>query len=238
MASSAGIRCGGAMELKNHHHHRLFPNQAAATLPMRCNSHRRLPRLGVSAASASASNLVPRAVVAKTTAERSIAAENMDEWLRDSVTEIVNNLSEAPLLVQVYADEERGEKKLDTEKAVEEGDWKRLIDKWKKRESPLPEGVIFVEQLHDGGESEAAEPEPENDAVEEATKAWGIVVQGKGGDRAPVCYLLKTSRVGSGMGLCCTHFCLMRVNGFRESAKSQLKNCWLLQAQYAADRVC
>ncbi|CAI0459203.1 unnamed protein product [Linum tenue] len=145
--------------------------------------------------------------------------------MRDSVTEIVKNLTEAPLLVQVYSDEKG--RKLETEKAVEEGDWKRLIEKWKKRDSPLPEGVIFVEQLHD----------EENDvAEEEATKAWGIVVQGKGAECGPVCYLLKTSRVGSsGLGLCCTHFCLMRVKGFRESAKSQLKNCWLLQAQY--DRV-
>ncbi|CAI0459206.1 unnamed protein product [Linum tenue] len=109
--------------------------------------------------------------------------------MRDSVTEIVKNLTEAPLLVQVYSDEKG--RKLETEKAVEE---------------------------------------------EEATKAWGIVVQGKGAECGPVCYLLKTSRVGSsGLGLCCTHFCLMRVKGFRESAKSQLKNCWLLQAQY--DRV-
>ncbi|CAI0552325.1 unnamed protein product [Linum tenue] len=167
--------------------------------------------------------------------ERGIVAEKLDEWMRDSVTEIVKNLTAAPLLVHVYSDE-RG-KKLETEKAVEEGDWKKLIEKWKKRDSPLPEGVIFVEQLLDGGRSAvlaAAEAEEEENDVaeEEATKAWGIVVQGKGAECGPVCYLLKTSRVGSsGVGLCCTHFCLMRVKSFRESAKSQLKNCWLLQAQ-------
>ncbi|CAN0827480.1 hypothetical protein LINGRAPRIM_LOCUS2598 [Linum grandiflorum] len=162
-----------------------------------------------------------------------MAAENIDSWLRDSVTEIVNNLVEAPLLVQVYADEGKKKKKLDTEKAVKEGDWERLIEKWKKRDLPLPEGIIFVEQLHDSGEAE----EHPNDGVSEA---WGIVVQGKGGECSggPACYLLKTSRVGSGVGLGCTHFCLMRVKSFRESAKSQLKNCWLLQAQYGADRVC
>ncbi|CAI0459201.1 unnamed protein product [Linum tenue] len=212
-STSTAIGCGGtAAELRNHNRRRLVAGLRSIQMARFSSdvSDRRLRQLGTAAAERGRGS----------GGERGIVAEKLDEWMRDSVTEIVKNLTEAPLLVQVYSDEKG--RKLETEKAVEEGDWKRLIEKWKKRDSPLPEGVIFVEQLHDGGE--------------EATKAWGIVVQGKGAECGPVCYLLKTSRVGSsGLGLCCTHFCLMRVKGFRESAKSQLKNCWLLQAQY--DRV-
>lgn len=151
----------------------------------------------------------------KSTSASAVVYEKLDEWMKDSVVEIVKNLREAPLLVHVYDGDETT--MLKTEKAVEEETWPVVMKKWKKRETPLPEGVIFVEQL-------------EEEEAEATTRAWGIVVQGKGIDCGPVCYLLKTSRVGSGLGVFCTHFCLMRVKSFRESTRSQLKNCWLLQS--------
>ncbi|OAY46439.1 uncharacterized protein LOC110618503 [Manihot esculenta] len=155
-----------------------------------------------------------------------VVYEKMDEWMKDSVVEIVKNLREAPLLVQVY---DKGETTtLKTEKAVEEETWPLVMERWGKREAPLPEGLIFVEQL----EKDEEEEEKEEEEAEATTRAWGVVIQGKGVDCGPVCYLLKTSRArSSGMGACCTHFCLMRVKNFRESARSQLKNCWLLQGQ-------
>jgi len=148
--------------------------------------------------------------------------EKVEQWMRDSVVEIVNNLREAPLLVHVYAEESGGMTVLKTEKEVAEEKWPGLMERWEKRETQLPDGVIFVEKLEDGEEEE------EEDAI---TRAWGIVVQGRGVDCGPVCYLLKTSRVGAGpgLGLCCTHFCLMKVQSFRETARSQFKNCWLSQ---------
>ncbi|KAJ9176009.1 hypothetical protein P3X46_014503 [Hevea brasiliensis] len=160
--------------------------------------------------------------------EVAVVYEKLDEWMKNSVVEIVKNLREAPLLVQIY---DKGETTtLKTEKAVEEQTWPLVMRKWEKREAPLPEGVIFVEQL-EKDEKEEVEGEGEGEG-EGMTRAWGIVVQGKGVDCGPVCYLLKTSRAGSsGLGVCCTHFCLMRVKNFRESARSQLKNCWLLQGQ-------
>ncbi|ESW08418.1 hypothetical protein PHAVU_009G044000 [Phaseolus vulgaris] len=67
-------------------------------------------------------------------------------------------------------------------------------------------------------------------------KAWDVVVQGKGVGCGLVCYLLKTCRVGSGpgngMGVCLTHFCLVKVKDLMERVQSQLKNCWLLQSQW------
>ncbi|KAF7816561.1 uncharacterized protein G2W53_030530 [Senna tora] len=158
------------------------------------------------------------------------AYERVDEWMKESVEEIVKNLREAPLLVQVYpkkkGNADGGETTaLRTEKKAAVEDWPVVMKKWGKGETPLPEGVILVEELAEEGEEEGKE---------RTTRAWGIVVQGRGMGNGPVCYLLKTSRVGSGpgMGMCsCTHFCLVRVKSFRETLKSQLTNCWLLQSQ-------
>ncbi|KAI4306552.1 hypothetical protein L6164_029821 [Bauhinia variegata] len=116
-----------------------------------------------------------------------------------------------------------------TEKKAKEDHWPTMKGKWETRETPLPEGVIFVEELA----SDEAERDGREGKEKKSTREWGIVVQGKGVGRGPVCYLLKTSRVGAGpgMGLCCTHFCLVRVKSLRETVNSQLKNCWLLQSQ-------
>uniref|UniRef100_A0A2P2PKZ9 Uncharacterized protein n=1 Tax=Rhizophora mucronata TaxID=61149 RepID=A0A2P2PKZ9_RHIMU len=62
------------------------------------------------------------------------------------------------------------------------------------------------------------------------TREWGIVVQGRGADCEPVCYLLKTTSANSGLGASwCTHFCLIKVKSFKETAKSQFRKCWLCQ---------
>ncbi|KAK8651474.1 hypothetical protein V6N13_141075 [Hibiscus sabdariffa] len=150
--------------------------------------------------------------------------EKIDDWMRDSVAEIVKRLPESPLLIHVYSDGNNKTTKTTAEKA-EEDDWVSMKQKWRKRESPMPDGVIFVEQIREEGEKDG-----------EVSRVWGIVVQGKGEDGRgrpppPACYLLKTSRAGSGLGLGlrCTHFCLVKVTNFRETAFSQLKNCWLLQ---------
>ncbi|CAK7339981.1 unnamed protein product [Dovyalis caffra] len=160
------------------------------------------------------------------TNKSAVLYERVDQWMRDSVVEIVKNLREAPLLVHVYAEESGKTTMLKTEKAVVDK-WPGLIEKWEKRETQLPEGVIFVEKLEDHDKDGDEREE------EDVTRAWGIVAQGRGVDCRPVCYLLKTSKAGAGpgLGLFCTHFCLMKVQSFRETARSQFKNCWLLQGQ-------
>jgi len=164
-----------------------------------------------------------------TTNEAVQAQERLDRWMRESVVEIVKNLKEAPLLVQVYSKKKDETTKLATEKVE---DWEAVKERWETGETPMPEGVIFVEEL---GEDEA-ENGGERGLKERTTKMWGVVVQGKGVGCDPVCYLLKTSRVGSGpgsgMGVFSTHFCLVRVKSFEETAQSQLKNCWLLQSHW------
>ncbi|XP_059456456.1 uncharacterized protein LOC132186495 [Corylus avellana] len=159
-----------------------------------------------------------------------VAGEKLDEWMRESVVDIVKNLREAPLLVQVFKEDAKNKEKggaaarMETEKAVAEEDWLAKKGKWESGEAPLPQGVIFVEEL--GEEEEEGERSSESEST---TRAWGIVVQGRGAECGPACYLLKTSRVRALGSLCSTHFCLVRVKGFRETAASQLKNCWLLQ---------
>lgn len=164
------------------------------------------------------------------------AYDKLDEWMRGSVVEIVQNLREAPLLVNVYGRSSTdGRPRLETEKRVEEENWDGLRRKWEAGAAPFPDGVIFVEELNDN-DNGGGECNGKDDGGDAITKAWGLVVQGKGNESGPACYLLKTSKVnngsgfGLGMGLGCTHFCLVPVSSFREKAQSQLKNCWLLQA--------
>lgn len=153
-----------------------------------------------------------------------IAHEKLDDWMEGSVAEIVRNLRGAPLFVHVY-DENRGGSgggldgesiRLRTEKWVREEDWDCVRMKWERGEVQKPEGIIYVEELEDDDGEE-----------DDVNRVWGLVVQGKGANCGPACYLLKTCRVGSGLGACSTHFCLMKVKSFRESARSQLENLWL-----------
>ncbi|KAL3365621.1 hypothetical protein AABB24_010642 [Solanum stoloniferum] len=128
-----------------------------------------------------------------------VLSGKIDEWMNESVVDIVKNLKQAPLLVQIYSEDGKGQVKIKTERAVEE-DWPMKKSQWEKRS---PDGLIFVGEL--GSEDEKL-VEEEGEGI---TKAWGVVVQGKGMECSPACYLLKTSRVGAGfgMGLFCTHFC-------------------------------
>lgn len=161
-----------------------------------------------------------------------VSRERLDVWLRDSVVEIVKNLRESPLLVHLYAEANGGLTTTATNPEAE--DWPVMEGRWERGEERTPEGVILVEKLADG---DVADREGDDDydeindggACGEGTSAWGIVAQGRGMYSGPVCYLLKTTRVGSGMGTVCTHFCLVKVKSFRETAMSQLNNSWLVQ---------
>ncbi|XP_015077521.1 uncharacterized protein LOC107021387 [Solanum pennellii] len=150
-----------------------------------------------------------------------VLSGKIGEWMNESVVDIVKNLKQAPLLVEIYSEDGKGGVRIKTERAVEE-DWPIKKSEWEKRS---PDGLIFVGEL--GGEDEKL-VEEEGEGI---TKAWGVVVQGKGMECSPACYLLKTSRVGAGigMGLFCTHFCLAKVQNFRDTALMQFQNSWLLQ---------
>ncbi|XVF41205.1 hypothetical protein PTKIN_Ptkin01aG0261600 [Pterospermum kingtungense] len=228
MAMVGSVGGGGNVCLQRHDSSNVFnfPNPIAPAFSlMVSNPQSSKPRTTSTKSFASSSSKVslqplPRQQEKK---HNELLHDKIDEWMRDSVVEIVKKLPESPLLVHVYSD--KNTTKIRTEKA-EEDDWVLLKQKWEKGEAPTPDGVIFVEQIQEEGK------EIEKEKNEEVSRAWGIVVQGKGEQGCgppPACYLLKTSKVGSGFGLRCTHFCLIKVKSFRESAFSQLKNCWLLQ---------
>ncbi|KAK7282438.1 hypothetical protein RIF29_11205 [Crotalaria pallida] len=249
MPSSISISCGGCNCVTAKHG--TFQKRCGVSLAPPCSvamsdqarSTARKGRLFAVAASATAMEPATTAMEAKRRNRGSgggsgnavEAQERLDEWMRESVVEIVKNLKEAPLLVQVYTKNHRdGEKTTSsslTKKVVVE-DWPAVKERWEAGETPLPEGVIFVEEI--GSNDESPEKSIGGDG-ETTTRAWGVVVQGKGVGCGPVCYLLKTCRVGLGpgqsMGPCSTHFCLVRVKSFRETVQSQFKNCWLLQSQ-------
>ncbi|KAL0317007.1 UNVERIFIED_CONTAM: hypothetical protein Sangu_2115000 [Sesamum angustifolium] len=145
----------------------------------------------------------------------------IDSWMQESVVDIVSNLKQSPLLVKIQSEND-GRVKIQTEKAIAR-DWPVLKSEWRRGESRSPDGLIFVEELEKN-------PDQDQDFGEGVTRAWGIVVQEKGVECGPTCYLLKTNRVCGGMGLgFCTHFCLMKVNSFRDSALKQFNDSWLLQ---------
>ena len=137
-----------------------------------------------------------------------LARERMDEWMRESVSEIVKNLREAPLLVEVYSDRNGG--------------GTRLIGRSANRDRL--KGIMLVEELN----NEVEDYDDDNDDDQKNTKLWGVLIQGKGANYGPCCYLLKTGRVSSNCGFFCTHFCLMKVKNLRETAESQFKNSWLV----------
>ncbi|KAL7146724.1 hypothetical protein ABFS83_06G060800 [Erythranthe nasuta] len=147
------------------------------------------------------------------------SSQKIDSWVQDSVTDIVKNLKQAPLLVQIYS--QNDVVTIQTEKAIEDK-WPHVRNEWRSGESKSPDGLIFVEEL--------GQENVDEESGEGVTRAWGIVVQGKESECGPACYLLKTSKVCGGMGLgFCTHFCLMRVTNFRDTALEQFRDSWLLQ---------
>uniref|UniRef100_A0A7N0RIY7 DUF7804 domain-containing protein n=1 Tax=Kalanchoe fedtschenkoi TaxID=63787 RepID=A0A7N0RIY7_KALFE len=139
---------------------------------------------------------------------RPISQETIDEWVRESASEIVRNLPQAPLLIRVM-EEAGGRERRRLE--VETGASGEIWETWRKTSRQrVPEGVIVVEELKDGRDSRGVYWDGKIDDVEEgSTKVWpvGMVAQGRGLECGPVCYLLKTSRVGSSnLGCACTHF--------------------------------
>ncbi|MCL7025985.1 hypothetical protein MKW94_020468 [Papaver nudicaule] len=176
-----------------------------------------------------------------------ISADKLDEWMEFSVPEIVKNIGDAPLLVQIYSSMSKGVQGLSSigssssspaaaakqipvleKMKADAKSWTGVTKRWEEG-SPVPDGIILVEQLKTH-EDEKDESEVIGDDVSDgsgSTKTWGVVIQGRGVESASSCYILKTCRVGSSLGFC-THFCLARAKCFGESADLQLKNSWLL----------
>ncbi|CAE6076428.1 unnamed protein product [Arabidopsis arenosa] len=202
MAASARICCGGGSACAVRCDRRTLNLNSRSTCVVPVTNRRN--RCEIGKVSMSMEDLTPpsAAVKIERIGERKrggsvVSREKLDVWLRDSVVEIVKNLRESPLLMHLYAEANGGLTTTATNPEAE--DWPEMEGKWDRGEERTPEGVILVEKL---AECDVADDDDDHDggACGEDTSAWGIVAQGRGTDSGPVCYLLKTTRVGSGMG--------------------------------------
>ncbi|KAI3848160.1 hypothetical protein MKX03_019839 [Papaver bracteatum] len=161
-----------------------------------------------------------------------ISAEKLHEWMTFSVSEIVKNIGEVPLLVHIYLSKDKGGTSPVTiiEKMKADPDiWVGVTRRWEEGKS-VPDGIILVEQLNvDNDSYNGIKVETPNmtSFSSSNTKTWGVVIQGRGVNSASSCYILKTCRIGSLLGFC-THFCLVKAKCFGENADLQLKSSWLL----------
>lgn len=157
----------------------------------------------------------------------------LDQWVKDSVVEIVNYLDEAPFLVYIYSDDEEQEMpRLVKEKACPEN-WPVIKERLGRRgKNTTPNGIILVEEIDNDNQEKNGnliknrEKENSCNNNNNNNRVWGILIQGKGANY-PVCYMLKTCRVACVTGFC-THFCLARVECFVEALDLQFMKLWLL----------
>ncbi|XP_031484907.1 uncharacterized protein LOC116254027 [Nymphaea colorata] len=147
---------------------------------------------------------------------RTASAESLDRWVRESVTDIVQNIQDAPFLVCLYSSTKGAAMRLERELVgAEERNWSKMKSSLREKG---PDGIILVEELKEiNKEAE--------DSTSKCSKLWGLLIQGKGIDIG-ACYILKTTRICSALGLC-THFCLIRAQCYGDTAEVQLRNSWL-----------
>ncbi|KAG6471733.1 uncharacterized protein LOC122028785 [Zingiber officinale] len=148
--------------------------------------------------------------------------EKLEQWIMDSIGEIVRNIENEPFLMHIFSDcGGASGLRLVKEEAFPER-WPRIKKRWERTRS-APDAVILVERLEGDGEDE------EDSAIGaggcDSHETWALVVQGRGMDCA-ACYILNTTRVMSAVGFC-THFCLVRAQCFGDPVHVQLMNAWL-----------
>ncbi|KAI3887676.1 hypothetical protein MKX03_010198 [Papaver bracteatum] len=137
--------------------------------------------------------------------------ENKVEVCQDQVPPIVKNIGEVPLVVHINSSKDKGgiwppgspltavPIPIIEKKKAEPESWVGVTRRWEEG-SPVPDGIILVEQLH-------VDDDKYNGIKDET--------------------LITTDCIGSLLGFC-THFCLVKAKCFGEIADLQLKNSWLL----------
>ncbi|KAJ8498324.1 hypothetical protein OPV22_008876 [Ensete ventricosum] len=155
----------------------------------------------------------------------SVTPEKLDQWMRESIGEIVRNVGEEPFLMRIFSVGGAPGVRLESEAALPES-WPRIKKRW-NRESRTTDAIILVEVLEQEEESGAVAEEATATCCVAggARRTLGLVVQGRGMD-SPACFILDTTRVKSSLGFC-THFCLARAKCFGEPVHVQLRNAWL-----------
>ncbi|XP_072974787.1 uncharacterized protein [Typha angustifolia] len=150
--------------------------------------------------------------------KKPVTQEKLDDWIKQSISEIVRSVGEAPFLVHIFSGEGKGVRK-EREAALPES-WPSIKKRWDHENCTPPDGIILVEEL------KYKDDDDEDGGV--GHRSWGVVVQGRGMECAAACYILRTSRVRTSVGFC-THFCLVRAKAFGDPVELQLRNAWLQQ---------
>ncbi|CAO2823500.1 unnamed protein product [Amaranthus hypochondriacus] len=189
---------------------------------------------------------------------KTMATQELDHWLYNSLQEIVKNVDEAPLLVHIYTQDGPKDSiffskssttrmKIVMEKGTSTKNWKKMNQSWEKS---IPNGVILVQELdfqqdvttNQHGYQDKTwflDSYTSNNNKKEqleisscsssptTTRFWGVLVQGKGVNKFPSSYLLKTCQVKCCFGSS-THFCLAKVECFENTNLDfNFNNIWL-----------
>lgn len=163
-----------------------------------------------------------------------VTTEKLEEWMRDSVMEIVKHIQEAPFLHYVF---DRKSPLASLNKQRGYADMFGKVDSWVNIRNSLrdisPDAVILVQKLNQDTFSESEEENgichgnaSQSSDQQGRTAIWGLLIQGRSVG-VSACYVLKTTQIVSANGYC-TSFCLTRAKCFGPTPHIQLTNSWLL----------
>lgn len=170
-------------------------------------------------------------------------AEKLDQWMKQSIIEIVKHIQDAPFLHYVF----------DIEQSPSARRWQKVpastnyISQEQEQEQEqeeswgilrncitriCPDGMIYVQKLNSECKCEncntaIARRGSESELEQSSTELWGLVIQGRGGGFSGCSsYILKTTQIVSPNG-CWTQFSLVRAKCFCECPSTQFIRSWL-----------
>ncbi|KAL8140517.1 hypothetical protein V2J09_006538 [Rumex salicifolius] len=164
--------------------------------------------------------------------KKPMASPQLDQLMKESVTEIVKNINEAPFLAQIYSEDMNNDEnrtplssplRLVIGKATSET-WPYITESWESGGNSTPDSVILVEELSStervtsSSTSNGGCCTRNEGGTPSSAKVWGLVVQGRGVSY-PACYILKTCQVQCCFGYS-THFCLAKVDCFGQDSRN------------------
>lgn len=163
-----------------------------------------------------------------------VTTEKLEEWMRDSVMEIVKHIQEAPFLHYVF---DRKSPSASLKKQRDYADMFGKVDSWAKIRNSLreisPDAVILVQKLNQDISPESEEENGichgnarQSSDQQGRTAVWGLLIQGRSVG-VSACYILKTTQIVAANGYC-TSFCLTRAKCFGPTPHIQFTNSWLL----------
>lgn len=168
--------------------------------------------------------------------------EKLDQWMKQSIIEIVNHIQDAPFVHYVF-----------DKKSPLPGRWQKVPAIYISREGGraeeswgilrnyianiCPDAMIYVQKLNSeckckycSAHGYSRRGSGEGEQEEGSTDMWGLIIQGRGGGvSCCASYILKTTRFVSANG-CWTQFSLVKAKCFGECPCTQFIRSWLFQS--------